>query len=89
MRTRIKGGRIVNEGRTFEGAIVIEDERIVDVIDGKDIPQESSFTSVVDAKGCYVLPGIIDTHVHFLFAKLVVLQDNGKLSPFPVVLPST
>ena len=65
MRTLIKGGRIVNEGRTFEGAIVIEDEQIVDVIDGKDIPQESSFTSVVDAKGCYVLPGIIDTHVHF------------------------
>ena len=65
MRTLIKGGRIVNEGRTFEGAIVIESERIVDVIDGKDIPQESSFTSVVDAKGCYVLPGIIDTHVHF------------------------
>lgn len=65
MRTLIKGGRIVNEGRTFEGAIVIDNERIVDVIDGKDIPQESSFTSVVDAKGCYVLPGIIDTHVHF------------------------
>ena len=65
MRTLIKGERIVNEGRTFEGAIVIENERIVDVIDGKDIPQESSFTSVVDAKGCYVLPGIIDTHVHF------------------------
>ena len=65
MRTLIKGGRIVNEGRTFEGAIVIENKRIVDVIDGKDIPQESSFTSVVDAKGCYVLPGIIDTHVHF------------------------
>lgn len=65
MRTLIKGGRIVNEGRTFEGAIVIENEKIVDVIDGKDIPQESSFTSVVDAKGCYVLPGIIDTHVHF------------------------
>ena len=65
MRTLIKGGCIVNEGRTFEGAIVIEGERIVDVIDGKDIPQESSFTSVVDAKGCYILPGIIDTHVHF------------------------
>ena len=65
MRTLIKGGRIVNEGRTFDGAIVIEDEKIVDVIEGKDIPQDSSFTSVVDAKGCYVLPGIIDTHVHF------------------------
>lgn len=65
MRTLIKGGRIVNEGRAFEGAIVIDDARIVDVIEGKNVPQDSSYASVVDAKGCYVLPGIIDTHVHF------------------------
>ena len=65
MRTLIKGGRIVNEGRSFEGAIIIEDEKIIDIIEGKDFPQDSAFTSVVDAKGCYVLPGIIDTHVHF------------------------
>lgn len=65
MRTLIKGGRIVNEGRSFEGAVIIEDEKIIDVIDGNEIPQDSTFTSVVDAKGCCVLPGIIDTHVHF------------------------
>ena len=65
MRTLIKGGRIVNEGRSFEGAVIIEDEKIIDVIEGNEIPQDSTFTSVVDAKGCYVLPGIIDTHVHF------------------------
>jgi len=65
MRTLIKGGRIVNEGRTFEGAIVIDDARIADVIEGRNVPQDSSYASVVDAKGCYVLPGIIDTHVHF------------------------
>lgn len=65
MRTLIKGGRIVNEGRVFEGAIVIDDEKIVDVIEGRNVPQDSSYASVVDAKGCYVLPGIIDTHVHF------------------------
>ena len=65
MRTLIKGGRIVNEGRSFEGAIIIEDEKIIDIIGGKDFPQDSAFTSVVDTKGCYVLPGIIDTHVHF------------------------
>lgn len=65
MRTLIKGGRIVNEGRVFEGAIVIDDAKIVDVIEGKNVPQDSSYASVVDAKGCYVLPGIIDTHVHF------------------------
>ena len=65
MRTLIKGGRIVNEGRSFEGSVIIEDEKIIDVIEGNDIPQDSTYTSIVDAKGCYVLPGIIDTHVHF------------------------
>ena len=65
MRTLIKGGRIVNEGRSFEGSVIIEDEKIIDVIEGNDIPQASTYTSIVDAKGCYVLPGIIDTHVHF------------------------
>ena len=64
MRTVIQGGTIVNEGRTFVGSIVIEDEKIVDIIIGGTAP-EASFDSVVDASGCFVLPGIIDDHVHF------------------------
>ena len=64
MRTIIKGGRIVNEGRTYEGALLIEDERIAAVIEGKDSP-EASADLTVDASGCLVLPGIIDDHVHF------------------------
>ena len=65
MKTLIKGGRIVNEDRCFEGSIVIEDEKIVEIIEGKNLPQDSSISSVVDATGCYILPGVIDTHVHF------------------------
>ena len=61
MRTLVKGGRIVNEGRIVEGAVVIEDGRIVEVS-----PQTSlSCDEVIDASGCYVLPGVIDDHVHF------------------------
>ena len=62
MKTLIKGGRIVNEGRTFDGSLVIEDEKIVEV--GPHHP-EASFDQVVDASGCFVLPGVIDDHVHF------------------------
>lgn len=65
MRTLIKGGRIVNEGRCFDGSIIIEDEKIVEVIEGRELPQELSVSFIVDAEGCYILPGIIDTHVHF------------------------
>lgn len=62
MKTLIKGGRIVNEGRTFIGSIVIEDGIIVEI--AKEQP-EASFDETIDASGCYVLPGVIDDHVHF------------------------
>ncbi len=63
MKTVISGGTIVNEGRTFQGAIVIDDGIIVDVLKGHSFHIDSDH--VIDATGCYVLPGIIDDHVHF------------------------
>lgn len=62
MRILVKGGRIVNEGRSFDGNVVIEDGNIIDIT--KRQP-ESSFDEIIDASGCYVLPGVIDDHVHF------------------------
>jgi dihydroorotase len=64
MRTLIQGGTIVNEGRIFDGSIVIDDEKITQVIEGQTQP-EASFDRIVDASGCFVLPGVIDDHVHF------------------------
>lgn len=64
MRILVKGGRIVNEGRTFEGDVVIENEVIAEITD-KTRHTEASADEVVDASGCFVLPGIIDSHVHF------------------------
>jgi len=60
----IAGGRIVNEGRTFEGTLLIDDDIIVDIIEGKHHPEVTA-DQTVDASGCYVLPGVIDSHVHF------------------------
>ena len=68
MRTVIKGGTIVNEGRACKGTIVIEDDKIVS-IESNPSPLTSRpsppISQTIDATGCYVLPGIIDTHVHF------------------------
>lgn len=64
MTTFIKGAHIVNEGRCFKGSLVIEGEKIVDILEGS-ISHISSSSLIIDASGCYVLPGIIDTHVHF------------------------
>lgn len=85
MRTVIEGGTIVNEGRTFDGTIVIEDGTIVDVVKGQSLtvkdqrskvkgslsPQSFDLSPLtldlrlINASGCYILPGIIDDHVHF------------------------
>lgn len=64
MRTIIGGGQIVNEGEIFEGSVIIEDDRIVEVVRGKEIPR-GIFDNRLDATGCFVLPGVIDSHVHF------------------------
>ena len=64
MSILIKGGRIVNEGRTFEGDIVIEGEQIAEIHEGNNNDTFSA-SQVIDATGCLILPGVIDTHVHF------------------------
>jgi dihydroorotase len=63
-RTYIKGATIVNEGRTFPGALVIEGEYIAEVLGADDVPAKPCDVTI-DARGCYVLPGVIDDHVHF------------------------
>ena len=64
MRRLIQGGTIVNEGRCFLGSIIIEDDCIKDIIKG-NLTARGTFDEVVDATGCFVLPGVIDSHVHF------------------------
>ncbi len=64
MRTIIEGGKIVNEGRTFEGSVIIDNDHISDIAEGKTTPR-GHYDKHVDATGCYVIPGVIDDHVHF------------------------
>lgn len=63
MKTIIKGGTIVNEGKQFVGDIVIENEIIESI--GSLTSGFTGDEAVVDATGCYILPGVIDDHVHF------------------------
>ena len=63
MKTLISHATIVNEGRAYNGSLVIEDERIADIIE-HTAPQ-GQFDETVDALGCFVFPGVIDDHVHF------------------------
>lgn len=56
----IKNGTIVNAEGTTEGDVAVEDGKIVQI--GKNLDLQAK--KVIDAAGKYVLPGVIDTHVH-------------------------
>ena len=64
MRTLIKNSTIVNEGSIKHASLVIEDDIIKEICE-EDMLPVVSVDEVTDATGCYVLPGVIDDHVHF------------------------
>lgn len=64
MSKLIYGGALVNEERVFQGSIAINNGKITEIIEGTQIPR-GSYDETIDATGCFVIPGVIDTHVHF------------------------
>ena len=74
MRRLIEGGTIVNEGSVFDGSIVVEGKDILTITEGNKRP-ELSVDETIDASGCFVLPGIIDDHVHFREPGLTAKAD--------------
>lgn len=64
MKTLIFGGKVVNESKVLTASVVVDNDTITDIIEGTDTPR-GSYDQIVDATGCFVLPGVIDDHVHF------------------------
>ena len=67
----VKGGKIVNHDGTREGSVLIEGEKIAGIMAGSELPEAGE---VIDAAGLYVLPGLIDPHMH--------LQDSSRNPTF-------
>ena len=63
-RTLIQNAVIVNEGRKVLGSVVIEGEKIAEILTGEE-KTTTPCDEIIDATGCYLLPGAIDEHVHF------------------------
>lgn len=63
-RTWIKNAQIINEGQRFVGSVVTEDELIAEVLHEGEGPQYPC-DKLIDAEGLYLIPGVIDEHVHF------------------------
>lgn len=63
-RILIKNATIVNEGKRTIGSVVIENETIAEIHPEGEEPWKPC-QETIDATGCYLLPGVIDEHVHF------------------------
>jgi len=64
----ITGANIVNEGRVFEGSILIRGDRIEEIIPAgstSPILEELENIELIDGRGKFLLPGVIDDQVHF------------------------
>jgi len=57
----IKNATLVTSNLTFRAGIAVTDGVISSVASNEHLP---SAQKIVDASGLYVLPGIIDSHVH-------------------------
>lgn len=63
-RTYIHNALLVNEGKVFQGGVVICNDTIEQVLQSPSLPNYSC-DIVIDAAGAYLIPGVIDEHVHF------------------------
>ena len=64
MRTLISNPLIVNDGKSFRGSIVINNGKIVEILHENELPR-AECDEVIEATGMYLIPGVIDDHVHF------------------------
>lgn len=63
MKTIIRNGRVIDPSQKMDkkADVVIEDGRIADICEHA----ETAADEIIDAEGMWVVPGLIDLHVHF------------------------
>ena len=73
MTILIKNGRVLNPSENLDKVmdLLVEDGRIKE----KKEQIETDADKIIDAKGCYVMPGLIDLHVHFRDPGLTYKED--------------
>jgi imidazolonepropionase-like amidohydrolase len=65
------------ENRTFKSNILIQGQ-LIKKIDSINIVVDTKSTEIIDGKGKYLMPGLIDAHAHLMFESM----------PLPVLLTS-
>jgi dihydroorotase len=73
-RIFIKNATIVNEGETFRADLIIDNERISSINRYGELNRPEG-SSIIDAEGLLLLPGVIDDQVHFREPGLTYKED--------------
>ena len=73
MTILIKNGRVLNPSENMDKVmdIYVQDGMIQERAENI----QKNADKVIDAKGCYVMPGLIDLHVHFRDPGLTYKED--------------
>lgn len=78
----IKNGYVVTMDADLkvytDGALVYEEDSIVDVGKSEEVLRKHSDDEVIDAKGMMVLPGFVNTHNHLYQTIMRGLSDDGE-----------
>ena len=83
--TAIKGGTLVNSMGMRPADIFIKDGIIASIEPGES---QKTASSVIDATGKYVLPGIIDAHLHPVYAdRMDTLSKAAPLGGITTLIP--
>lgn len=68
-------------GNLFKGSVVVDDGKIVDVgsVGSVEVPKD---TEVIDLGGMYLLPGLIDAHLHLVGMRTGDFVKEPLLTPY-------
>lgn len=58
----VRNGRVVTSSESFAGGVLVAEGRILEVVRGNP---DSAASEILDAGGQLILPGLVDSHVHF------------------------
>lgn len=72
----IYNGIIVTETEELEGCAVLFDDSIIDIVKQTEVPEGAE---LIDAKGGYILPGLIDIHIHGQLGREVPFIDAREI----------
>ena len=73
----VTGGTVANAAATFRADIGVRDGRVVVLAAPGSLTEDA--TRRLDATGCYVVPGGIDSHVHFNFGVTEAMRAQSAI----------